>query len=457
MVGRRSILLCMLAALGSQAQEVNVYGTTLARLWKQEASGFDPRTFAPATQFLGVDAVGLGSDTLSLHLFGWGRTEFADPTRPEGKSGGELTYGFLRWRAPRHQVELLAGRITIHQGISLEQIDGGALSADLAGGFTLSAFGGRPVLQRTSDLATREAYDFQRDVVAGGRIGKRFQARGEIGLSFLMDGTSLPKDMTPLPKEDFTRRQVAADLRYATDSLFEFNGRTVWDAADRLPGREKDSSIAEHDYSLGLRFSNLIHVAGTYTQRNFRAYFAGTNLPSLFRPTEQGRFKAQGLSATLGNPATWQAVVSVRRTNRESYGQATRYGADLRWHATGSPYQAGASVHRVVADDVPLNGVRIPSYGLSHVELRAWAMAERGKAFASLDGILLRYDDRNNPSLDGRRYLYEAVGSLGYKASDAFKGSADLGYLSNPAFKKELRALLRLEFRFGFPSKGGAR
>lgn len=455
-----AVLLAALASGTAWGQEVNVYGATLAQLWKQEAAGFDRSTFAPATQFLGVDATGLGSDSLSLHLFGWGRTDLADQSRFEGKRAGELTFGYLKYRAPKGNLELQAGRFAVNQGVAIEQVDGASVRADLIGGFTISAFGGRPVLYKTLDLATQKEYDFQRDVIFGGRLGKRFARYGEIGVSVVQDGTTAAKYLEGSNTRDYTRRQVAGDIRFTPIAAIDFNGRTVYDVAHHIappPGTAGNTNrVAEHDYNLGVRFTPLFSLNGTYAQRNFRAYYAGTSLPSLFNQYEPGRFRSEGISAAIGSAASIEGILDIKKTDRESYGQSTRVGGELRWRPKGTTLQSGFGFHRVSADDAAtLMGVRVPSYGLSYRELRAWVTFEKGKFTAAADAIHQNFDDERNPNLNGKTSVYEVVGSIGYQAAANFKISGDLGYGVTPLLQKETRALFRAEYRFGMARKGG--
>ena len=52
-------LVATLMTAAAWGQEVSVYGTTMAQVWKDEVPGFDQKTFTPATQFLGIDATKL--------------------------------------------------------------------------------------------------------------------------------------------------------------------------------------------------------------------------------------------------------------------------------------------------------------------------------------------------------------------------------------------------------------
>lgn len=454
-----AVLLAAITSASAWGQDVNVYGTTLFQLWKQDTPGFNTSTFDPATQFLGVDVTNLGTDTLSLHLYGWGRTDLADQSRTEKKSGGELTYGYLKYRAPEGNLEAQAGRFAVNQGVAIEQVDGASMRADLIGGFTLSAFGGVPVSYRTIDPVSQREYDYQRDVIFGGRLAKRFSRLGEVGISYVQDGSTSARFLNGDNLNDYTRRQLAGDIHFTPNSVIDLSGRTVVDVAPRLdapPGAESDTSrIAEHNYNLGVRFSSLFSLNGTYTQRNFQAYYTGTNLPSLFNPYELGCFRSQGLSATIGSATSWEAVIDCKKTNRDSYGRATRFGGELRRHATETGFRYGFGFHRVNADDVPITGVLITSYGLSYCEIRAWVMYEKDRLSAALDGIHQNFDDKNNPNLNGKASVYEVVGSVGFQVAPNIKISGDLSYGVTPLLQQETIALLRADYRFGMASRGG--
>ena len=445
-----SVCACSQDAWG---QDINVYGTTLIQNMEQDLPGFGTTTYRPATQFLGVDATGLGTEGLSLHLYGWGRRDLEDQSRFEGKSMGELTYGYLQYRAPVANVMAQLGRITVIQGTGTERLDGGFAQVDLRGGFTFSAFGGAPVDYRTLDRTSQKEYEYQRDVIFGGRLGKRLARFGEVGVSYLQDG-SLPAD--ELDKNntfDYTRRQAAVDLHLRPHRILDFSGRTVIDLANHqeLPAgsQANTSRIAEDAYTLGLQLAKLFRLDASYTRRNFRAFYSGTNLPSLFNPLEPGNFQALGLAATLGSATAWEAVVDVKSTDRESYGKATRYGGEFRRHKTESGFQYGLGYHQVDADDVPLAGVLITSYGLSYRELRAWVMYEQGRFSATLDGIHHGFDDAQNPNLNGRTSVYEVIGSVGFQATPSLRVSGDVLYGVTPLLKKETMALLRADYRFG--------
>ena len=451
-------LLASLIAATGWSQDVNVYSTTIAQMWKQDTPGFDKSTYAPATQFLGIDATKLGNDAISLHLFGWGRVDLADASAPGGKSGGDFSIGYVQYRFDQANAEVKAGRFAIYQGVGVEHVDGVSARTDLRGGFAISAFGGRPVRFKTADPLAQADYEFQRDFIFGTRISWRPSRLGEVGFSYLQDGTKSAQDLTQPSLGDFTRKQMGLDLKVTPLASLDFSGRTVFDIAKHpdLPvGASSPSRIAEHDYSLSMKVADAVSLSGSFTERNFRAYYSGTNLPSLFNQDEKGKFSAFGLGANWDISTDIRLTADFRHTNRESYGVANRFGADVRWAFTEMKLQTGFGYHRVNAADALFSGATMASYGMSHGELRAWAMYQNNRISASLDGILHTFDDKENPLLNGKSSAYEAVASVGYQATEDLKLSADLGLGANPLYKNEARGLLRVEYRFGLAGKGG--
>ena len=82
-------------------------------------------------------------------------------------------------------------------------------------------------------------------------------------------------------------------------------------------------------------------------------------------------------------------------------------------------------------------------------------MYDGGFYFASLDGIYQKFADKQNPYLNGKGYAAEAVASLGIHPSEDLKISGDLVLGTNAEYRKDVRGLLRVEYRFGLAGKGG--
>jgi hypothetical protein len=250
---------------------------------------------------------------------------------------------------------------------------------------------------------------------------------------------------------------VGLDVHLTPISHLDFAGRTVFDVNDhpQPPAGVDDSRIAEHNYKATAKVSDQVAITGTFVERNFFAYFAGTTLPSLFNQNEQGMFRSTGLSLAWAATTNLQVVGDLRNYFRGIQGSTTRLGADVRYNLPEQHLQAGGGYHQVNAFNVPSVDTAVPTYSLSHSEMRAWIMGTRGAASASLDTILLHYDDTNNPSLNHHATQSAVVGSVGYQAMTQVKVSGDLSYEDTPLYQRQVAALLRVECRFGLAGKGG--
>jgi len=457
--GRKATLLIVLVSAVSWAQEVNVYSTTFAQYYKQDVPGMDRSSYLPLTQFLGIDATGLGLDNLSLHLFGWGNFDLGEQTRLDGKNTGSLTYGYVRYRFDRANGEVQAGRFAISHGLGFEQIDGVTGRVDLKGGFSVSAFGGRPVLHDVPEPGQQYEQEYQRDAIVGARLAYRLAKMGEMGVSFVQDGGFGSMSYYGRPgvdqPYDYRRRLVGGDIYIVPVAPLLFTGRTVFDVADHdINAAHVDwgsaSNIAEHDYSLAYRFTGNFSAKVNYAERNFQAYFGGSNLPSLFSTFEKDRHRSCSGNVTYADAKYGELSVDYRHINRETYGNAVRFGFDFRLPKIADRMTGGLGYHRVDAADAKWIDPLRPFYGLSHHEIRAWAMYGTDKLNASLDGIAQFFDDEGSPGLNGQSSLYEAVASFGVRPTENLRVSADAAFGTTSVAKSEARGMLRVEYKFGF-------
>lgn len=450
----------LLLGVPTWGQEVSVNTTTFLQYWRQGTPGFDTESYAPAIQFLELDATGLGRPEISFHFYGWGRADLGRISREGAKRSGDLAFGYFSYRADQGNLEAQVGRIAVNQGVAMEQVDGASFRADLIGGFTFSAFGGIPVHYRVFDALAKHEYEYQRDLIAGGRLSKRFQRKAEVGLSFIQDGTYPAEKLDGYNTYDFTRRQVAVDVRFTPNTILNLSGRTVFDIAHRMEAPDgaspNNARVAEHDYNLAVRLTPMIGATATFTERNFRAFYSGSTLPSLFNPYEPGAFRSRSLAVFLGSYATpFHGVVDVKRTSRDGYGNALRFGGELIGAYSPASIRYGLGLHRVNADSAVYSGVVPTFYGLSHQEVRAWVMHEKDRLTATLDAILHRFDDRANPSLYGKGSLYQIVGSVGFQATPDIRISGDLIRGVATLMQAETMVVLRADCHFSMEQKGG--
>jgi hypothetical protein len=442
------------------AQDVTAYSTTIAQGWKQNNANLSQGTYAPATEYLGVDVARIGGrDALSLHIYGWGQADLADQSSLYGKHTGDLTYGYLQYNFSQANAVLKAGRFTVNGGVGNEQVDGVSARTDLRLGFAVSGFAGLPVIYKNLGDQSQATIASQQNLIYGARLAWRNAKLGELGVDFVEDGTS-PGNPSPtgMPPVDFTRRFMGADLKLTRWSWLDVTGRTVYDVSPRAePAPNANlSRIAEDDYTATFKVNPKLSIAGTFVERNFFAYYAGSTLPTLFNQDEQGMFKAAGGKATWQATESLQVVADVRRTDRTTYGTATRAGADLRYKFADGRAMAGAGYHQVNAFTLaPKPDSVIPAYSLSHSETRAWVMVEQKAWCYSLDGIAFHYADAGlNPNLNGHSFEGLLLGSVGYQAKSSLKVSGDLSYGDTPMYQRQVTVLARVEYRFPAAAKG---
>jgi len=452
-------LLATLVTGTAMAQDVAVSTTSIAQTWKTNTPGFSSSSYTPLTEYVGIDANRLsGKDALSFHFYGWGMADLGDQSYIGGKTTGDFTYGYLQYRFNQANAEIKAGRFTVNQGVGNEQVDGISGRTDLRGGFTVSAFAGSPVIFRNYSNQNMSQLASQRNSMFGGRLAWFAPKVGEIGVDFLEDGSSPSTQAAPTAAAVvYTRRLVGLDMKLTPYSFVDFSGRTVIDVAPLVApvAGLNLSRVAEDDYNITFKLPQSLALSGSFVERNLFAYFAGSTLPNLFNQNEQGMFKATGSKLIWTGVPNLQVVADIRRTDRDSYGTTTRGGMDLRYSLPDSHVLAGVGYHRVNAADVAAVDVTAPAYSLSHSEMRAWVMVERGALSASLDGIRFHYSDPyTDPNLNGQSIETAVVGSVGYKAKNGVKASGDLTLENSPIFGKQTIALLRVEYRFGLAGKG---
>ena len=439
----------------ASAAEVEAYGTTLARYYTQNYPDLGKNRYVPLTQFVGIDANKLGDSGWSLHLFGWGKTDLGDQSSPEGKSGGDLTYGYLQYQAPKANAEVKLGRFAAMGAAGQELVDGMSARADLRGGFTIALFGGKPV-DYTPEGAPKAA---PRDFIAGGRLAWRASHFGEIGVSYLQDGTT-PKDQPNQPVlEDRSRKLLGADLRISPHATLELSGRVAFNQKKEDPTvtADKKSRLAEQDYSLNWKIAKVVQLSLGHAERDFKNFYAGTNLPSLFSQIETEKYKADSGLLTIGLSTPFQFTADYRKAKRDANGESTRVGAEIRIIPETLKLKSGLGYHRITATDVPLVGGTVAFYSLAHNEVRAWLLHDGGRYYLSLDAVSYTFDDKNNPLLNGEPKAYLGVASAGFRPTTGMTISGDVSYGMNSLYKKEVKGLLKLDFRFGNGSKGGGK
>ena len=433
---------CAAPAIAAAA-DLGANGTTMVRFSEQNTPGFDKKTLAPATQYLGLSATGLADGNLSLNFYGWGRVDLADQSTNEGKSDGTVSSAYLRYLFPKANGELKAGRFFLREGVARESLDGLLAAADLPAGFRLAVFGGAPSAISLED-------DARGDWLAGSRLSLSLGGRSEIGVSYLQAGNSPTQEYSggTLRTIRDRRELVGADIWLSPVQAITLNGQTTYNTVT--------AKVAEHDYNLAIRPLKYLTVTGNFSERQLKDLFVGTNMPFLFRPDANDKTTNYGGGIVIATGTPFSLAADYRHSKRDSYGTTNRFGGEVRY-AAEKLFSGGIGYHRVESDAAPVIGPTTPLYDPSYHEARAWLLLDSGTYSASLNAIGNFYSDSTHPDLNGQKTLYEICASAGFRPAPYLKISGDVSYGETAFHTSEVKGLVRVEFNTSADSKGGSK
>jgi hypothetical protein len=432
-----------LAAVPTAAlADTTVDSTTLLRVFQDSRSGFEKRTFVPATQFLGVEADKLGDGNLSAHLYGWGRADLADKSFNSDQLNGSLTYGYLQYRFNAANAQARAGRLFVHEGIINEQVDGVSARTDLPYGFGVSAFGGATV--HTAHLLD-ENTDGKGDGIFGGRVNYRYGGLLEVGISGVYE-TKAPVMTDPLLAGRFgDRRLVGADLWFSPVRMVQLMGHTSYNT--------ETAGVAETSFLLQVKPLKDLTLSGEFNDYHDRDLFYSSALfatmPSMLNAGNLNQQSRNfGGKASYALDAKTEISADAKHYTRD-IGKADRFGAELRYNLPDGKLRAGMGYHYLRASSDFAIVPSSTSSGSFH-EMRVFAMRDTKTYQVSLDVI----DYLFKKEIVGKDSALEVLGSLGYHLSPDLTLSGDLSYGSNPLNTDELKGLVRLTYSKTIAGKG---
>lgn len=420
------------------ALDAGVNGTTIVRYEERSVPGFDKQTMAPATQYLGIDVGKAADGNLSFHLYGWGRADGADKSSSSGSTDAALSYGYLQYRFPKANAEVTLGRQYLYEGGVVEQFDGISARSDLLEryeGLALSTFAGRPV-------ATDRVDDHKGSLLAGGRLSYRVAGVTEVGLSISHESGAAarrydkPTNSATVVKD--TREMAGFDVLYTLNRLIELNGRSLYNLALK--------EFAEHSYVIVARPTRGLSLTGSYSQHQFKGYFASASNPFLFKPSDADEEASYGGSASYALNAATELTADYTFYDRKTKGTSARLGLGGRLTLVDGKLKTGLDYHRLNA----AKGIN------SYHELRGFALYDPGRYYASLDAIAQRYDDPL-PYLNTSKIAYEVIASGGYRLRPWLLLSGDLSTGANPQYGDQVKGLLRLTFAYSTTTGGVGR
>jgi hypothetical protein len=448
------VILCLMPAV-SVAAEFSIDSTTYLQFQQYATPGFDKKFQAPATQYLSIDATKLGVDGLSLHFYGWGSATMGSTVGDQERYDGNLTYFYLNYRLPVNNAQIKAGRFFVTDGMEFNQVDGVSFRTDLPAGFTASIYGGAP---SRLDYQSADFYRNQNWVgghvgnhnntgnwIVGGRVSNRIAGIMELGVSALYESglgdiTTTGTNPALVTSQHNFRQLVGGDIWLSPVRMVEITGHTNYNTTT--------SGIAENSYQLKLTPDQMVVISGDYAEQNPSSYFSTTNLPSLFTPAQNDKFRRYGGMVTVTPYKNLELSADFHHYTRNQkwvplveggfyreYGNSNRYGVDVRMNFVENKARTGFSIHRVDG----------PNSSLSYNELRGYAMYDAHAYVISFDAIGQFYDAA---AINTTSTAYELLLSAGYRFTPHLLLSGDISYGQNPEYSTEVKGLVKLVYNF---------
>lgn len=436
---------CLFGIPASSLADTTVGSTTIFRFFQDSRTGSTDKNFAPATQFLSLNADKLADGNLSLHLYGWGRLDLADKSFNDERADGSLTLGYLKYRFNKANAQVRAGRFFVSEGIINEHVDGISARTELPMGFGISAFGGATV--HTARLAG-ERTDSKGDAIYGGRLNYRYGGVLELGISGLYE-TNAPsltdvKHSTLAAEGKFGNyRRIGGDIWLAPHNMIQLIGHTSYNP--------ETETVAEHSYQLNLKPLKSLVLTGEFSEYHDRGYFLSSAIFSNMYSALRDRSRIIGGTASYSLNSQTELSADYRHYTRE-IGNADRMGADIRYRFKDNDIRTGASYHYLRAGS-GFAVIPATTTSASFHELRAYIMRDVKRYFASFDAIAYVFDKE----ISERGSAWEAIASAGYRFTPAIALSGDISYGQSPEYKDDLKGLLRLTYNMSYSSKGGAK
>lgn len=407
----------ILPPIVAAATPVEIQSTTIIRLFQRDNLSSKDESVAPVYEYLQADIGQFKTKGLSLHLYGWGRTDLARSDYYEDNSTAELLYGYLEYTRPFSNLNLRLGRQQIVAGIANDSIDGLSLFTDLGDKFSLSAYGGFPVAFST--IQGRSG-----DQIYGGRISHHFASLYAIGLSY----QQIKNDSE---KQD---QQLGIDTSFGLPGGVSLSGRSSYNL--------ESDGWGEHFYQISAALGPF-SFRPFFEKYDYRDYFAGGDrTPNPFAILTQGNeeLTSYGTDLLWQKISNWDIGAKVKHfTYHVNDDTATYYAGLLTWHGA-SLTQIGGELGTMQGDAAKNN------YLLSRLFFYWDRPKERLGSFISGDLVYALYDESIYGE-DSSIFASLGVGQRFLKDRLELKLSGD--YSADPNFDSDLRTMLVMNYRFG--------
>lgn len=403
------VMILLLAPTAVSAAEMA--GTSNTYLQSRESMAGSK--LLPLYEYLDFTVQDLGKESISVHFGGWMGYDLQDDSfGNDKKKGSDLQYGYVSYRAKERNAIVNLGRVMVFEGVAAERMDGVYARTDLMGGFGISVFGGAPV-ETGADLPGNSS-------IYGGRVSHQNAGLYTVGLSYLNEDKN----------SDIWRREGGIDLSVRPMNKVEITGGSKYNF--------QTVGWMEHSYYLMFGPFDKLRVNAEATRINYEDYFAATT-SNVFKMTPGGPLDPKEKVNILGPEVfyainnNWAVSADYKSYSYDIAGSASYYGVKATFR-TPKNYSAGLSIHKMDGE----------TNRLQYDEYRIYASKKIDKIDVAVDLLDVKYKEPVNDVASA----YSATLAAGYELSQKLKLGADVEYSKNPDFDKDVRFLLKLNYRF---------
>jgi hypothetical protein len=414
------LVLPVLLLLPGTSPAVSMSGDSATYLQSRQAA--DGTKELPIYEYLNLSVQNIGKETISFQFGGWLRYDLKDNTQETGvsRSANDLSYAYLSYYSKNANTTVNLGRVMVFEGVAAERLDGIYARTDLAKNFGVSAFGGTPVETGTDSEGSNSIY--------GARVSHQVPGLYQIGLSYLKQERN----------SEEVRKEEGVDLWLRPIDKVELLGKSRYNAIT--------SEWSDHNYVLALGPFYRVRLNTLLSSVNYKDYFTASTTavfkfdPSVIDPNEKVQTLGEQVSYDVNDKLNISAL--YKSYTYDIAGNATYYTGSARY-AVAKSWGAGASMGRMAGD----------VERLKYKEYRVYGFGKLGKTDATLDYLLVNYDE----AINNVHAALSVTLAAAYELTEKFKIGADVEYSKNPDFDKDIRTFFKLIYNFDFAQgkKGG--
>jgi len=395
------------------AADLTFSSKTYGLVYERELPGGEKDRYAPLYEYLSADAANLGGKPVSLHFYGWGRVDLAEPSG-SGKSSGEIGSFYMEYQHPQGNAQAKLGRFFLTEGAAMETIDGVFVKATTPLGLGVSVYGGAPVEYSILDGTEGGSSLF------GGRVFFVRAGFAELGASYLKENGTF--------QEGKDRELVGGDLWLRVAPPVELTAQATYNRSV--------SEIASQRYAVRVVPGATFDISAGYESYTYKGLFQATLNPAFVPPVVDNGDEVQTIFGIVDWAFVpgWTLEVAGKniRHDKTDPGDAYRGEVGVRYSYNEKKDVAGLSAAFVSADREENE----------YQEYRGFGSYSPSRLRLTLDALTQRYKQEIN----GKKNQFQVVATAGYQLLAGLQISGNLTYTQSPTFEEDYAGLVRLAY-----------